>query len=668
LGAFSNRNVSLAVRVALACVPALFAVPVIYALVASFLDVVGTAHPFFGDISGTSADAQSISLGGPLYQDPGAGYTPLTYTPLMSVLWAGLDRVVDWDGWGMVLTILADAALVGVAATLAYRPGERTRPARVATLIGALGMGGVAFWLVGFVPFNSLYVPRPDQLSWAFALTGLALVPAAARGSRGAQIAAVGLLALGFWTKQPTIIAPAAACAWLAVAARRGVAPVRRCAALIGAVILLGVVSFALVDVLTGGWTTTFVIDMPADRPRPVSLGSSVHDLITSVAPAAIAAIALWLAAAWSGLLSAPSRSWLRARDAIGPGALSVAAIFLVFVVLDAPAALFFRQAVGSTQNQFVGIAWALGLLAALGWGFAQRVGLHAAVGAASIVAALFLVSEIAAVGRSLHDADVAVPPKELRAVVFKEPPALLSYARSHLVYHPAYPGIGVHRESDLYPGQFNVNGLNRSGRAAGYLERALLDRRFVVVYPFSGNGDAGPWEANYLWKLNQVIDAKYQTSGTLPHGLDDARVAPYPFVPFIAGPPMVRRPGPDPAPWMANCFAPFEIRGATWRIGAGGGFWCRPGGLGTVLELVGTPAPESEIRTDDYEARTDGVIRVTAPRPGTVTVDVGNGSVRRAVGPGKPVSVAVPSGSRGIDVTVSAASHARVDLRGVPD
>jgi hypothetical protein len=655
-------------RLGLACVPALFAVPVIYALVASFLDVVGTAHPFFGDISGTSADARSISLGGPLYQDPGVGYTPLTYTPFMSVLWAGLDLLVDWDGWGMLLTILADAALVAVAAALAYQPLERTRPARIAALIGALGMGGVAFWLVGFVPFNSLYVPRPDQLSWAFALTGLALVPAAARGSRGTQIAAVGLLALGCWTKQPTVLAPVAACVWLVIAARRGVASVRTCAALIGAVILLGAVSFGLVDALTGGWTTTFVIGMPADRARPVSLGSSIHDLITSVAPAAIAAVAFWLATAWAGLISASPRSVFSGRQALGAGALSVAAIFGVFVVLDVPAALFFRQAVGSTQNQFLGIAWALGLLGALGWGLAQRERLQAAVAAASIVAALFLVSEIGAVGRSLHDADVVVPPKDVRALVFQQPPALLSYARSHLVYQPAYPGIGADRESDLYPGQFNVRGLNRSGRAAGYLERALLDRRFDVVYPFSGDGDAGPWEANYFWKLNQVIDAKYQASSTLPQGLYDARIAPYPFAPFVAGPPMVRRPGPDPAPWMANCFAPFAIRGATWRIGVGGGFWCRPGGQGTVLELIGTPAPESEIRADDYEARSAGVIRVTAPRPGAVWVAVGDGSVRRVVGPTKPLSVAVPSGSRGIDITASAESHAHVDLSGLPD
>jgi hypothetical protein len=50
------------------------------------------------------------------------------------------------------------------------------------------------------------------------------------------------------------------------------------------------------------------------------------------------------------------------------------------------------------------------------------------------------------------------------------------------------------------------------------------------------------------------------------------------------------------------------------------------------------------------------------------VWVAVGDGSVRRVVGPTKPLSVAVPSGSRGIDITASAESHARVDLSGLPD
>lgn len=654
-------------RLALACVPLLFAVPILYALGASLVDVAGTPHPFFGDISGTSADAHSIALGVPLYQDPAAGYTPLTYTPFMSVLGAGLDLIAEWEGWEMILTILANIALVALAAILAFRSLGGKLYDRAAALAAALGIGALAFWLVAFVPFNSLYSPRPDQLSWAFALVGLTLVPAGARGSRAAGIVAVSLLTLGWWTKQPALLAPVAACAWLAIVAVRERAARRASVAMIGAIVLVGVASFGLADLLTDGWSTTFVVDMPGDRATPVSLGDSIHDLITSVAPAAIIAMVFWLAAWSGGEREGPSGSWLLGRyETAWVGARDIAGVFLVFLVFDVPAALDFRLAVGSTQSQFVGIAWALALLAALGWGLCQRGRLGAVVAAAASVVALFVVSEVSGIGRWLHDAEVVVPPKDLRALAFNQPAALLSYSRDHLVYHPGYAGIGVDREDELYPNQFNVNGLNRSGHSAGYLERALLDRRFDLIYPFSGNGDPGPWEANYFWKLNQVIDAKYESSSTLPAGLEQARAVPYPFHPFVAGSPLVRRPGPDPAPWMAHCFAPFEIDGTSWRIGAGGGFWCRPGGRGSVLQLIATPAPASEIRADDYEASAAGSILITAPRAGTVALQLGDRTVRAAVGPRTPLDIPVPAGTHGIRILASAASRARVELGGL--
>lgn len=653
-------------RLALALVPALFALPVIYALVASLIDVVGAGHPFFGDISGSSADARSISLGVPLYQDPNVGYTPLTYTPVMNILGGALDEVSAWDGWLMVLVILADAGLIALAAKLAYRRVDESLAATAAAAVGAAGMGGVAFWLVGFVPFNSLFVPRPDQLAWAFALAGLVVLPRAARGSIRAGVLCVALLSFGWWTKQPALLAPVAACAWLGVAALRRTVSMRAVASVAGAIVVVGVASFGIVGVLTDGWSTTFVVDMLGDRARPVSLGSSIHDLITSVAPAALVAAVLWitLLIGWRNPGSWSGESL--ARDDRRTASLSVAGVLALFVLLDVPAAVFFRQAVGSTHNQFVGIAWALALLAALAWGLVQTARPPAFAAAGAVILALFAVSEIGPVARGLHDLDVVVPKKGQRALVFKQPAALVAYARDHLVYHPGYAGIGVDRESDLYPDQFNVNGLNRSGRAAGHLERALLDRRFDLVYPFSGEGDAGPWEANYFWKLNQVIAAKYEPSAALPEGLSAARAVPYPFESFVTGPPMVRRPGPDPAPWMDHCFAPFDIDGVSWRIGAGGGFWCRPGGRGSVLQLVGTPAPVSEIRADGYRAPSDGEIHVTAPVAGTVAAEIGDRALSVQVGPAKPLTIAVPAGAHGLRIRAGAASHARIDLGGL--
>jgi NADH:ubiquinone oxidoreductase subunit 3 (subunit A) len=653
-------------RLAVAVVPVVFALPILYALVASFLDVVGAGHPFFGDISGSNADARAVSLGVPLYQDPNVGYTPLTYTPLMNILGGALDEITVWDGWLMVLVILADAGMIAVAARLAYRRIDEGPAAMAAAAIGAAGMGALAFWLVGFVPFNSLFVPRPDQLAWAFALTGLVLVPRAARGSVWAGVLCVALLSLGWWTKQPALVAPVTACAWLPLAAMRRTISLRAFVSLAGAIVVVGVGSFSIVAALTDGWSTTFVVDMLGDRARTVSVGSSIHDLITSVAPAAIVAAALWI----TMLIGRRNpRRWggeSLVRDNRRTASLSIAGVLVLFVLLDVPAAVFFRQAVGSTHNQFVGIAWALALLAALAWGLVQAARVPAVATAGAMVLALFAVSEIGPAARGLHDLDVLVPRKDQRALVFEQPGALVAYARDHLVYHPGYAGVGVDRQSELYPNQFNVNGLNRSGRAAGFLERGLLDRRFDLVYPFSGNGDAGPWEANYFWKLNRVIAAKYRPSTDLPQGLEAARIVPYPFAPFVAGRPLVRRAGPDPAPWMAHCFAPFEIRGTTWLIGEGGGFWCRPSESSDELKLRSSPARVSEIRADGYTAHVAGAILVTARARGAVDGEIGGGEVHGLVGPRRRLRVVVPRGSHGIRLRVDTATHARLDLSGL--
>jgi hypothetical protein len=640
-------------RIALALMPVVFALPVLYALVASLVDVIGTAHPFFGDISGSEADARSISLGVPLYQDPNVGYTPLTYTPLMSVLGAALDEITAWEGWLLILTLFADAALMTMAGVLAYRQVDDSRTARIAAVVGAAGMGAVGFWLVGFVPFNSLYGPRPDQLAWAFALAGLVLLPRAAGGSVRAGVSAVALLSFGWWTKQPALVASVAACAWLAIELLRRRISVRVFATLAGAIVAVGLASFGITAALTDGWSTTFVVNMLGDRARTVSVGSSIQDLITSVVPAALVAAALWVAVL-ADRRDRPSTS------------LGVAGVLLLFVAIDIPAAVFFRLAVGSTHNQFLGIAWALALLAALAWGLVQRARMPMAAAASAVILVVFAASEIGAVSTGLHDLDVVMPRKGQRALVFNQPSELVSYSRDHRVYHPGYAGIGARREADLYPDQFNVNGLNRSGRAAGFLERGLLDRRFDLVYPFSGNGDAGPYEANYFWKLNRVIAAKYQVSDALPSELSAARVVPYPFAPFVAGPPMVRRPGPDPAPWMARCFAPFDIRGVTWTIGAGGGFWCRPSESANVLELRESPADRSEIRADDYRAPDAGAILISARASGTVDAEVGNTKVEGVVGPGRDLRVIVPRGAHGIRILVDTATHARVDLSGM--
>jgi hypothetical protein len=652
-------------ELAAAAAPVLFAVPVAYAIAASLVDVVGAAHPFFGDLSGTTTDARAFQLGNPLYQSPDIGYTPLVYTPLTTLVSGGLDAVRYWDGWTVLLTVVAVLALIALGAKFAYRGGNRSRSEGAAAVAGAFGMGAFAFWLVSFVPFNFLYAPRPDQLAWALALVGLCCVPAAGAGSRRAAVAAILCLSAGVWAKQPAVVAALAAVGWLWLAtfARRVAA--RRAVLLTGALFAVNAAVFLLLHLTTDGWSTTFIVELPAERGTAVSVGRSLHDLAESVSLAAIVTAALWAVLAYARRTEGGRTE--STGHALGAPAVQVAAVLALFAVLDAPAAVIFRRAIGAAHNQFIGIAWALGLLTALAWGLARSRRIPA-LAAAGVVVAMFVVSESSRLAGAVDDVLPGhVPAKEERAYVVDQPAALRTYARDHLVYHPVYSAVGARHAGDIYPGQDNVQGLVSSGRYAGYLERALLDRRFQLVFPFENNaarGDRlgyGRWEANYLWKLDTLIATKYQPATGLPVGVVNARLAPRGA---ISPAPLVPRPGPDPAPWMRYCFGPFKIAGIEWRIAAGGGFWCRPGGLGSRLELRLTPASISEIRADHVAVRTRAVVPIEVRRPAAVEVQLADRLLRRRLAPRKPWAVVVPAGFRGaVAVRAERDSGAIVDL-----
>ena len=77
---------------------------------------------------------------------------------------------------------------------------------------------------------------------------------------------------------------------------------------------------------------------------------------------------------------------------------------------------------------------------------------------------------------------------------------------------------------------------------------QALLDRRFDGVQLFPVAEDAytsayGKQEENYLWKLNEVIAARYVAEPGLPKGV------------------LGRRPGPEKAAWMRHCFRTLRRR-----------------------------------------------------------------------------------------------------------
>jgi hypothetical protein len=470
------------------------------------------------------------------------------------------------------------------------------------------------------------------------------------------------LLSAGFWTKQTTTPAVLTAVVWLIVAAVRGDARREVALGMTLALAALNGLVFAALTLFTDGWAWRFIVDIPSRRAKVISVGRSGKDLLEAVCiPLAAAAAAWW--AAW--MARRRGASWPRESA-------SVAAILALFIVINAPFGVWFHQAQGAVHNMYVGIGWACGLLVAAAWGIARRR-LPSLLVAAGLVLALFALSESTRLTKYAADElNAHVPKKSLRAWVGFEPPALLRYSRHHLVYHPAYPGIGVNREQDFYPGGDNVETLLWSGIQPRYLIKALLQRRFDVVFPFENDGFRGDsdgygrWEENYLWKLNRMINTKYRPARGPLRRLKWAGLVFVPLAPFYSPFVLVRRPGPDPAPWMSRCFGPFRVPGASWRIARGGGFWCRTQPGSSTLRLVATPGVLSEIRVDGFRARPGAALELKLTRPGKVRVSLGPWHVlRRWAAPGR-ATIALPKDASGdLSVLATRGSGAEVRLIG---
>ncbi len=222
----------------------------------------------------------------------------------------------------------------------------------------------------------------------------------------------------------------------------------------------------------------------------------------------------------------------------------------------------------------------------------------------------------------------------------------LAGHARQNLrvqpeLYAPVHADLNVPQGGPLYPNYDNIADLLAAGVQPLYLVHALLDRRFDGVELF-GTDEAtipadergtlaanaaytsshGRWEEHYMWKLNEVIKARYVAEPGLPRGV------------------LGRRPGPERAAWMSHCFGPFAAAGASFWIHRGGGFWCSfaPG----RLQLVRTPAALSEVVTTQ-PARLAGTLAVSVEERPHTRVDLvleGGGAATWTA------RVAVPAGS----------------------
>jgi len=706
-----------------------FAAPVLLGVAVSAVRLAATAHPSADFGVTVNADARALSLGSPLYQDPDKGYTGILYTPLAPTIVSVLYRLGAWEGWSLMLALLASLAVGAGVGRVAYAPRRRVGGDRARAAAEAVGIGALAWLLVSCIRLNGIYDGRVDQVAWAFALGGLVALPAASRGSRGAAALCLLGLSAAFWTKQNAIAASVAAAVWVLASVGLGRVTRRWALGFCGALAGLNLAILGTLNGLTGGWEWELNFAVPAAQPLgdlnspfPENLPRFFWDLFPSVVLAVVFAGMPWLALAvrsgaparaaraagreatdvltgaraavagrdWA-LLTAPvlvlvagaayyrfvgealNLYFLReplpgaklsrfvddialpgvTLAVLSAGALAagvvvrtrlreggsrhsylqvlvrhrnrrtktstdgeLAGVLLTSVLVGVLLAVYFRQKIGTDDNLYIGIAWGLVMLGALGYRRACRMPATGGVASATVIV-LFVAMLVGSPlpdpenglwfpspsGNPSHESDerlVAFLPTYglLPAREWPEtPPELRDYARGHTVYDGA-SALGAASDGGLYPPYDNWSGLLAGGVQPGYLVRAFLDRRFDAVTTFdtaerkegfaSGNGT---WEENYQWKLNRVIEARYGSSPAAPAGLVE------------------RRPGPERAAWMRECFGPFALRGAALRINRGGGFWCASPRARDELTLVDTHAPYSDLRTTESVGSMTGAI-----------------------------------------------------------
>lgn len=740
----------------LCLVPVGFLATVLGGIAVSVVALVGTAHPDAQYGATVNSDAAALLLGQPLYQDPTVGYSGNFYTPLFPAMVSVLDRLALWTGWPLLITLLATLGPLAITAWLAFRrPGERRGDVALA-VVEAVGVGAMAWALASTVQLNGIWGANGlhDQVAWVPGLLGLALVPAAASGSRRALVIAVIALSAAFWAKQNTVAAGVAAGVWMLMAAGLGAVGWRRALGFTAALAGLNALILGGLNLLTSGWAWALNVVVPSRHPLgdlgdagfPANLPRFLReDFIPATALGLLFAGAIWLTVALSrraearpegeGARSPGARPRLRAL--LRPGTLTVpvlvtitgallyrragdlnlyfltapsergarfvasvvaplsvlavvflitlalsvvvrrtgvehirrgsrslgswlttapardrvASVLVLSVIVGLPLAFYFRQKVGGDDNYYIGMAWAIAMLGAIGYRHARARARGAPIAAVVVAGIFVLMLAVSPTRQTDAQANAVNLPSLARVTEGANPehsewltvffpaqgllPArtqwstvstdLLDYAADHPVYHKDFGDLNVASEGRVWPQYQIFAGSLAGGVQPRYLVEAWLDRRFdAVTYPFEAGGNnelftsgGGRWEENYLWKLNEVLRARYRPSPAVPSSMYE------------------RRPGPEPARWMRECFGPFGLAGTSWRINRGGGFWCRPGG-GARLALRSTPAPYSDVRTEAPVRSLTGALLATA-RPGggffEVTVEPSGGQPLRLRG-----------------------------------
>lgn len=626
--------------------PLLILIPVAAGIAVGFARLLQTTHPVYGWSMSINADAEAIYLGQWPFRDPADGFTGDAYTPLYPALVSVLHHIKLWTGWPIVVTLLSAFGIAAMIAGLAYTPpARRTAAARLAAVGQAAGMGALGASFVFGLQRSSFYEARPDHFTWLLAFGAILLIPRAARGGVGPKAAVVVLLTLAFWAKQTALITAVAFCGVVLLLVLGGRIRASAAAAWAAALVLLNAGIVVTLDALTHGWQSRFNFDIALPVTR--SLGDIVPDAFARVSPA-LAFLAGFAALAWVAAgrprptAGAPRAGrWLReASDrsmiAVGLG---------LMALLGAAAGVYTRRYLDGDDNNLIPMLWALGGLCALAYRAAaarDATAVAAGVGIVLAFASTFAPGD----GRWRLRGGDFVPEQTWSDL----PPAIEALASRKLLWDPLLSDLNVAHQRVIHPNTLHIQEALMRGSRPRVFERALLGRRFGGIFGLSsttddrGGFEGVEWEDGYFWKINQVILLKYRAAPQLPRlPAGEAYTALEPSVLRVP------RAGPDPAPWVDNCFSPFRLLGREFRIHRGGGFWCaEPGG---VLAMRGTPAALTELVSTGSLRRVRGVMRtVQAARAGGWRVELDGGWT---------VSARVSSAAEGVTVSAGAPGSA---------
>ncbi|HEX2382477.1 MAG TPA: hypothetical protein VHI95_07570 [Acidimicrobiales bacterium] len=340
-------------QLAHALVPCLIAGPVLAGLAITLGHILVTRYPDLGWPQTIANDGRALATGSALYGNPSRQYTGMLYTPPLPAVLAPLYRLRWWDGWALLISTLSAVGL-GTLVAIVAGSGNRDR-ARAVRILGGVGVGGLAFWIVTTNPFNAVYTGRVDQVAWLFAFGGLCVLALGQAHHWPRTWPAVVLLTAAVWTKQPTATAVVASVivatwwaasnmmTWKAWRSFVGGLAAANLAILIGLLaITRGRIWFSIVEIAARKHSDSAVIPYLSELARLMAIP--------------MVAVALVIVIAWQAFPRLSSKSF---------GA-SLLALLVVFLLVDLLPTLISRRQQGGNVNEYLGMMWALGFLLAV--------------------------------------------------------------------------------------------------------------------------------------------------------------------------------------------------------------------------------------------------------------------------------------------------------------